>query len=603
MGGAGQFNTDAAIDGFRTGRVTFAAGSLIGIDTALAAGGYTYASNITDYGATPVSVGIAKLGANTLTLLGTNTYTGVTRVIGGTLQIGNGTVDSNLGTGGVAVSSGAALQFNVAGTLTNSGGVISGAGAVVKEGAGTLVLNQTASNTFSGGLSVNNGVIEVASTAPLGSASIPVAINGGTLRFNSPGNTVGSTTRVLQFNTANSTIDVTATSVFTAGGPITGTGALNKSGAGAVFVNNTTGNTFSGNYNVLAGVLGFNTDASIGTGIETKTISVAGGATVALDSTGSSGTFTVGTNRVINFLASTSSLTVGSGETWNYTGSLTGPGSLNKGNTGTLYLANGSNDYAGGTNINSGVVRANNGTTGSATGSGNIVVNAGGTLGGSGTVTGALNVAGGTITTNMTTGVSTTNGATITAGANASAVGTLATGGQTWNAGGRFLSKFSETATLGTEDVTSTGVDKLLMTSLDLSSLGASKFLLSINRATAGGMATIAPGDVYYTIATTTGTVSLPSGYDLPTAGSTDLTGLFTLDTSGVGIPNPTGITVTLTTDGGGYDLNLGYGQYDATPEPTTAALVGLGASSVLGRRRRRAGGGLSVLRLLASKQ
>jgi fibronectin-binding autotransporter adhesin len=72
---------------------------------------------------------------------------------------------------------------------------------------------------------------------------------------------------------------------------------------------------------------------------------------------------------------------------------ITGTGSLTKEGGGILTLS-GANIYAGGTTVNNGKLLANN-TTGSATGAGDVTVNANGTLGGTGSVAGNVFVNGG----------------------------------------------------------------------------------------------------------------------------------------------------------------------------------------------------------------
>ena len=83
--------------------------------------------------------GLTKLGANTLTLTGSNRYTGVTTISGGTLQLGDGTA----GHDGIALTgnivNNAALVYNLNGNQSYSG-TINGSGSVTKTGTGTLTL-------------------------------------------------------------------------------------------------------------------------------------------------------------------------------------------------------------------------------------------------------------------------------------------------------------------------------------------------------------------------------------------------------------------------------------------------------------------------------
>ena len=88
-----------------------------------------------------------------------------------------------------------------------------------------------------------------------------------------------------------------------------------------------------------------------------------------------------------------------------FSGIFNGLGGLNKTGSGTLNLT-GANTYGGNTMVSNGILLVNN-TLASATGTGNVTVNAGATLGGNGTASGQVNVSGtlaagnsiGTITT------------------------------------------------------------------------------------------------------------------------------------------------------------------------------------------------------------
>ncbi|HAF6306400.1 TPA: AIDA autotransporter-like protein ShdA, partial [Salmonella enterica] len=90
---------------------------------------------------------VVKSGDDTLTLSGSNTYTGGTIISGGTLVASN--VEA-LGTGDV--TNDAVLELNTGGDFDNA---ISGSGQVVKSGDETLTLS--GSNTYTGGTLISGG--------------------------------------------------------------------------------------------------------------------------------------------------------------------------------------------------------------------------------------------------------------------------------------------------------------------------------------------------------------------------------------------------------------------------------------------------------------
>ena len=108
---------------------------------------------------------VIKGGAGLMAMSGANAYAGPTTVSGGTLQIGNGGSGETLSSGSISVNSGAVLAFNQTDTLAISSSVVSGGGALVKFGSGTVELGGT--NTYTGGTTINAGVLSAASTGSI----------------------------------------------------------------------------------------------------------------------------------------------------------------------------------------------------------------------------------------------------------------------------------------------------------------------------------------------------------------------------------------------------------------------------------------------------
>ncbi|EOE9250628.1 autotransporter-associated beta strand repeat-containing protein, partial [Salmonella enterica subsp. enterica serovar Kentucky] len=105
---------------------------------------------------------VVKSGADTLTLSGSNSYTGGTTISGGTLVASN--VEA-LGTGDV--TNNATLELNTGGDFINN---IGGTGRVEKSGDDTLTLS--GSNTYTGGTLINGGTLVASNVEALGTGDV-----------------------------------------------------------------------------------------------------------------------------------------------------------------------------------------------------------------------------------------------------------------------------------------------------------------------------------------------------------------------------------------------------------------------------------------------
>ena len=119
------------------------------------------------------ALGLNKLGAGTLTLDQTNTYTGLTTVTGGTLQIGSGSTTGTLNTSSAIINNGT-LTFNRSNAVVQgtdfSGAAISGTGALIQAGSNNLTLN--AANTYSGSTTVSTGTLTLSNPLALQNSAL-----------------------------------------------------------------------------------------------------------------------------------------------------------------------------------------------------------------------------------------------------------------------------------------------------------------------------------------------------------------------------------------------------------------------------------------------
>ncbi len=214
VGGSGEF-TSSDIDSLAalgTGSTGFKSGSTLGFDTSN--GSFSYGTAITNPNSGANTRGLLKLGANTLTLSGPNSFGGALTLSGGALQLQNST---SLPAVAVTMASGTTLQLRADGntTFSPSGCNFSGSGTVtynfdvnnITSGSGnTLILanvgqlgpgsttdtfNLTGGNGYilqMGGGSSGSGVMGVYNNTTINSstAGVTLSIPGGiSINFNS----------------------------------------------------------------------------------------------------------------------------------------------------------------------------------------------------------------------------------------------------------------------------------------------------------------------------------------------------------------------------------------------------------------------------------
>ncbi|EBX1833066.1 AIDA autotransporter-like protein ShdA, partial [Salmonella enterica subsp. enterica serovar Ouagadougou] len=224
---------------------------------------------------------VEKSGDDTLTLSGSNTYTGGTLISGGTLVASN--VEA-LGSGDV--TNNAVLELNTGGTFDNA---ISGSGQVVKSGDETLTLS--GANSYTGGTTINDGTLIATSVDALGSGDVT---DNATLALNTGG-----------------TFDNT----------ISGSGKVEKSGDDALTLSGA--NSYTGGTLISGGTLIASNVEALGTG------DVTNNATLELNTGG------------------------------DFDNAISGSGQVVKSGDKTLTLS-GSNTYTGGTLISGGTLVASN---------------------------------------------------------------------------------------------------------------------------------------------------------------------------------------------------------------------------------------------------
>ncbi|EOJ0730121.1 autotransporter-associated beta strand repeat-containing protein [Salmonella enterica subsp. enterica serovar Kentucky] len=311
---------------------------------------------------------VEKSGDDTLTLSGSNTYTGGTLINGGTLVASN--VEA-LGTGDVTDN--ATLALNTGGTFDNA---ISGSGQVVKSGDETLTLSGT--NSYTGGTTISGGTLVATNVEALGSGDVTddatLELNtGGTFdnAISGSGQVVKSGDKMLTLSGANSY----------SGGTLISDGTLVASnvealGTGDVTNNATlalnTGGDFTNNISGSGQVVKSGDDTLTLSGANSYT----GGTTISGGTLVATNVDALGTGDVTN----SSTLELNTGGTFD--NAISGSGQVVKSGDETLTLS-GSNTYTGGTLISGGTLVATNGDalgTGDVTDNATLELNTGGTF-------------------------------------------------------------------------------------------------------------------------------------------------------------------------------------------------------------------------------
>ncbi|MBB5035103.1 PEP-CTERM sorting domain-containing protein [Prosthecobacter vanneervenii] len=322
---------------------------------------------------------ITKTGTGVLRLENNNaSYTGITTISAGTLQIGNGSTTGGIGTGAIVNNSSLVVNRSNSLTLNND---MSGTGALVQAGTGTTTINNT--NTYSGGTVVAKGTLQFGRTSSLGSGAVTlgsvgggdatmenylagwitsndistVSGSGGTLTLSYTSSVTGFGSSVFSGAlTLNDSIVIRSEAAtglaMRMQGAISGSGGITKTGAGVVRLENNN-DGYSGTTTISAGTLQVGNNGSTGG---------------------------LGSGNVVD----NSALLITRSNSYTLANQISGTGTLTHSGSGITTLSN-ANTYSGGTNVTAGSLLVTN-TTGSATGTGGVITSPGTALGGKGTI-------------------------------------------------------------------------------------------------------------------------------------------------------------------------------------------------------------------------
>jgi len=395
-----------------------ATGSVAGNVNAQGGTLYFDRSNTVTFGGVYSGAGnLVQEGAGTLILTGANTSTGVTAIIAGTLQLGNG---GNSGSVAGNIQDGSLLVFDHSNAITYSG-VISNSGpnAGALTQAGSNILTLTGTNTFTGTTTINGGSIlafgnGASATGTVASASI---VDNGAMVVNLAGTWqyAGVISGAGGLTVDEGTLILTGTNTYTGGtaingvaslylgdGPSTGSIVGDVSDNGALIFAHSTPFTFANNVSGSGEIYQQHSTTTL-TGTETNT----GGTFVQ------GGVLQIGNGTTVGSIVgnatafSGGTLAFDHSDTVTFNGVIAGAGNLSQIGTGTLIL-NGDNTLTGLTTVSAGTLEVGDAAHAGAVLDahiGGVTVGAAGTLAGHGTILGAVtNTAGGVVSPGGTIG-------------------------------------------------------------------------------------------------------------------------------------------------------------------------------------------------------
>ncbi len=345
-------------------------------------------------GAISGSGGLTKIGTGTLTLTGTNSYTGGTTISAGVLALsGSGSL---LG----SVTDNATFEFELAAASTFSGD-ISGSGILHQAGPGTLIL--TGNNSYTGGTTVDPATnLQVGNGGTSGSIGTGAVLDNGTLIFDRSdaltfAPPISGSGALMQEGT--NTLTLTANNTFAGGTTIAPSSTLqlgNGGTTGAVTGNVVDNGTlvFDRSDNVIFGGTISGSGAVMQSGPDTLiftadnsysgTTTIAPGSTLQLGAGGTSGA-------IVSNVVDNGTLVFDRSDTVTYAGTISGNGGVDQIGTGTTILT-GASTYSGPTLVDAGVLDVNGSIANSI-----VTLSQGGTLKGNGTVGGITVGSGATV--------------------------------------------------------------------------------------------------------------------------------------------------------------------------------------------------------------
>ncbi len=175
---------------------------------------------------------VKQMGTGSLVLTGSNTYSGGTQILSGSVYAGNGQTSGDLGTGLVTDNGLLAINRSDSFVLNNN---IQGSGSLLQSGTGTTAL--TGSNSYTGSTSISAGSLIVGNGGANGSLGSGSVVDQSILGFNQSS----------QNQVANS---------------ITGNGSLVQEGSGTTVL--MANNGYSGPTTIAGGTLQIGNGATTG---------------------------------------------------------------------------------------------------------------------------------------------------------------------------------------------------------------------------------------------------------------------------------------------------------------------------------------------------